>query len=44
MKDLIRKIRNALKHIGARFILIALAVLLLTAGIAVYSGDRKSVV
>ena len=38
MKDLIRKIRNALKHIGARFILIALAVLLLTAGIAVYSG------
>ena len=38
MKDLIRKIRNTLKHIGARLLLIALAVVLLTAGIAVYTG------
>ena len=38
MKDLIRKIRNTLKHIGTRLLLIALAVVLLTAGIAVYTG------
>ena len=40
MKDLIQKIQNALRHIGAKSLIIALAVLLITAGIAVYTGSR----
>jgi len=38
LKDIIGRIRNALKDIGVRLMLIALVVLLLTAGIAVYTG------
>ena len=40
MKDLIKKIRSSAANIGARSILIALVVFLLTAGIAVYVGIR----
>ena len=38
MKNLLRKLRNTLKYIGPRSIVIALIVFLLTAGIAVYTG------
>ena len=38
MKNLIRKLRNTLKYIGPKSIVIALIVFLLTAGIAVYTG------
>lgn len=38
MKNLIRKLRNTLKYIGIRSLLIAFIVFLLTAGIAVYTG------
>ena len=40
MKDLIKKARSSAANIGARSILIALVVFLLTAGIAVYVGIR----
>ena len=38
MKDLFRKLRTTLRYIGARTIVIALIVLLLTAGTAIYAG------
>ena len=38
MKKLMRKLWNTLKYIGARSIIIALIIFLLTAGIAVYTG------
>jgi len=38
VKNLLRKLRNTLKYIGPRSIVIALIVFLLTAGIAVYTG------
>jgi len=38
VKNLIRRIRNTLKYIGARSIIITLIVFLLTVGIAVYTG------
>ena len=38
MKSLMRKFRNTLKYIGARSIIIALIVFLLSAGIAIYIG------
>ena len=38
MKNLSRKFRNTLKYIGARSVIIALIVFLLTVGIAVYTG------
>lgn len=37
-----RRLQRVLKHIGARSIIIAVIVLLMTAGIAVYAGRRLS--
>ena len=42
MKDLMRRLQRVLRHIGARSIIIAVIVLLMTAGIAVYAGRRLS--
>ena len=42
MKDLIQKIRNTVRHIGARSLIIAVIVFLVTAGIAVYIGRNLS--